>query len=117
MRRSSPETARERTATRGRGALRLVATRKGDAMGVRRGEAGEEGLEDALAADLDGSFERLVLVFQDRLFGFAFRLSGRREDAEEIAQDAFVRAYRALSTYPPDRIRAIALRAWLYGSR
>ena len=77
-------------------------------------EPGERGLEASLASDLEGSFERLVRVYQDRLFAFALRLAGRREDAEEIAQDAFVRAYRALSTYPPERIRALALRAWLY---
>ncbi len=73
-----------------------------------------ENLEHALAADLDGTFERLVLDYQDRLFGFAFRLCASREDAEEIAQDAFVRAYRALKGYPPERIRGLALRAWLY---
>lgn len=83
-------------------------------MSAPRNQDGENGLEDALANDLDASFERLVRVFQDRLFGFAFRLTGRREDAEEIAQDAFVRAYRALGTYSPERIRAISLRAWLY---
>jgi RNA polymerase sigma-70 factor (ECF subfamily) len=97
-------------------ALRLVEP--GEAKTVRRrdgaGEAAAGELERALAEDLEGSFERLVRVYQDRLFAFALRLSGRREDAEEIAQDAFVRAYRALGTYPPDRIRALALRAWLY---
>jgi RNA polymerase sigma-70 factor (ECF subfamily) len=67
-----------------------------------------------LAADLDASFERLVRGFQDRLFSFAHRLCGNREDAEEVAQDSFVRAYRALKTYPADRIRSLALQAWLY---
>jgi len=71
-------------------------------------------LEAALAADLDGNFERMVRRFQDRLFSFARRLCGSREDAEEIAQDAFVRAYRALRTYPAERIRSLALQAWLY---
>ncbi|HYB53642.1 MAG TPA: sigma-70 family RNA polymerase sigma factor [Thermoanaerobaculia bacterium] len=71
-------------------------------------------LAAALAQDLDGSFERLVRHFQDRLFTFALRLTGSREDAEEVAQDAFVRAYRALSGYSPDRVRAMALKAWLY---
>jgi RNA polymerase sigma-70 factor (ECF subfamily) len=56
----------------------------------------------------------MVRAFQDRIFSFAYRLSGNREDAEEIAQDAFVRAYRALRTYPADRIRALSLQAWLY---
>jgi len=71
-------------------------------------------LVNGLAGDVDGTFERLVRVFQDRLYSFAHRLCGSREDAEEVAQDAFVRAYRALKSYPPERIRALALQAWLY---
>ena len=71
-------------------------------------------LEAALAEDLEGSFERLVREYQDRLYSFAHRLSGNPEDAEEIAQDAFVRAYRALKTYDAERIRALSLKAWLY---
>lgn len=85
----------------------------------QRGEASlgvtqDEALKSGLAKDLDGSFEELVTSYQDRLFSFALRLTGRREDAEEVAQDAFVRAYRALGGYPAERIRAMALRAWLY---
>jgi len=67
-----------------------------------------------LAADLDAAFEGMVRTFQDRLYSFAHRLCGNREDAEEVAQDAFVRAYRALKTYPAERIRALSLQAWLY---
>ncbi len=71
-------------------------------------------LESALAEDVDLHFERMVREYQDRLFGFALRLTNHREDAEEAVQDAFVRAYRALKTYPQGRIRAMALRPWLY---
>lgn len=71
-------------------------------------------LVDALADDLDGTFERLVRVFQDRLYAFAHRLCASREDAEEVVQDALVRAYRALKSYPAERVRALALQAWLY---
>ena len=71
-------------------------------------------LPERLAAGLDGAFEPMVLAYQRRLYAFALRLVGRPEDAEEIAQDALVRAYRALATYPPERIRALALRAWLF---
>ena len=74
----------------------------------------QDAIEAALARDLDGSFERMVHEYEDRLFSFAMRLSGNRADAEEIAQDAFVRAYRAMRTYPPERIRALSLKAWLY---
>lgn len=74
----------------------------------------ENTLLESLATDLDACFEDLVSQFQDRLFAFAYRITGNREDAEEVAQDAFVRAYRALQSYPAARIRSLALRAWLY---
>jgi len=65
-------------------------------------------------AGLDAAFESLVRVYQDRLFAFALRLCASRPDAEEIAQDAFVRAYQALASYPAERILALRLRPWLY---
>lgn len=74
----------------------------------------DEHLTAALAVDLDGTFEALVQAYQDRLYAFALRLTGSPRDAEEIAQDALVRAYRALRRYPPDRIAALRLRAWLF---
>jgi len=74
----------------------------------------EQSLSAHLAADLDGYFEHLVRTYQDRLYSFALRLTGSRQDAEESTQDAFVRAYRALHSYPEDRRRAMRLRPWLY---
>src|SRR5258708_12099571 len=74
----------------------------------------EQSLSAHLAADLDGHFEHLVRTYQDRLYSFALRLTGSRQDAEESTQDAFVRAYRALHSYPEDRRRAMRLRPWLY---
>jgi RNA polymerase sigma-70 factor (ECF subfamily) len=67
----------------------------------------------ALAHDLDGSFEALVLGHQDRVYSIALRMLGDPRDAEEAAQDAFVRAYRALAGYDATRIRELRLRAWL----
>ena len=52
-----------------------------------------------LARDLDGSFEQLVLEYQDPLYRFALRLTGCPADAEDAAQDAFVRAYRWLKSH------------------
>jgi RNA polymerase sigma-70 factor (ECF subfamily) len=71
-------------------------------------------LTAALARSLDGAFETLMRAYQHRIYGFALRLVGNPSDAEEIAQDAFVRAYRALATYPGERIRALRVRPWLY---
>ena len=56
-------------------------------------------LAAALADDLDGSFEALVLAHQDRLYSIALRVLGDPGDAEEAAQDALVRAYRAMAGY------------------
>jgi RNA polymerase sigma-70 factor (ECF subfamily) len=74
----------------------------------------DETLTRHLATDLDGTFEALVRTYQDRLYGFGLRLTGSPRDAEEIAQDAFVRAYRALARYPAERIATMKLRAWLF---
>ena len=73
----------------------------------------DDALTVGLATDLDGSFEGLVLAHQDRLYSIALRVLGNPADAEEAAQDAFVRAYRALAGYDASRIRELRLRAWL----
>lgn len=67
-----------------------------------------------LADDLEVHFEVLVRTFQDSLFGFTWRLTHSREDAEECTQDTFVRAYRALERYPAERRRELHVRPWLY---
>lgn len=59
-------------------------------------------------------FERLVHDHQDRIFALGFALTGNRHDAEEVAQDTFLRAYRALVEYTPDRVRELKQRAWLH---
>src|SRR5437763_12141305 len=60
------------------------------------------------------AFERLVLEHQDRIYALGLALTGNRHDAEEVAQDTFLRAYRALVTYSPDRVRELKQRAWLH---
>ena len=71
-------------------------------------------LPAALAADLDGAFPDLVHMLQDDVFSGALRMTGNRADAEDIAQEAFVRAYRALSGYPAARIRDLQVRGWVW---
>src|SRR5881296_106400 len=62
----------------------------------------------------DRVFERLVRDNQDRIYAVSLALTGNRHDAEEVAQDTFLRAYKALMTYPPDRIRDLKQKAWLH---
>jgi len=73
----------------------------------------DDTLPAALAIDLDAAFERLVRSHQDRLYSIALRVLGDPRDAEEVTQDALVRAYRAIAGYEPRRIRELQLRPWL----
>lgn len=70
-------------------------------------------LATQLSRDLEGAFPALVAGHQDRLYTIALRLLGDRRDAEEVAQDALVRAFRAMAGYPRERIAALRLRPWL----
>jgi len=66
-----------------------------------------------LSVDLDRAFPAVVADHANRLYTIALRLLGDPRDAEEVAQDALVRAYRAIAGYPPDRTRELRLRPWL----
>jgi RNA polymerase sigma-70 factor (ECF subfamily) len=60
------------------------------------------------------NFEHIVDDYQRRLYGFALRMTGNREDAEEIVQDAFVRAFRAIGKMTPEQRAELRLQPWLY---
>lgn len=48
-------------------------------------------------------FDALLKEHHPRVYRFAYRLTGSRLDAEDLAQDAFVRAHRAFDKYDPTR--------------
>ena len=70
-------------------------------------------LTERLATDLDGAFGDFVRAHQDLVFGVALRVVSDRASAEDVAQEAFVKAYRALKRYPVERSRALQARPWL----
>ncbi|HET9853292.1 MAG TPA: RNA polymerase sigma factor [Candidatus Limnocylindrales bacterium] len=70
-------------------------------------------LATRLSRDLEAAFPDLVTGHQHRLYTIALRLLGDRRDAEEVAQDALVRAFRAMAGYPRDRTATLRLRPWL----
>lgn len=74
----------------------------------------DETLAAALARDLNAGFESLACAWQDRLFAFALRMTGSPNDAEELAQETLVHAWRALSDYAPERRRTLRIRPWLF---
>lgn len=66
-----------------------------------------------LAQDLDAWFPVFLVHHQDLVYGIALRSTKRPADAEDLAQDTFIRAYRALLTYDSGRIRDLHARGWL----
>jgi len=56
------------------------------------------------------AFRRLVETYQDRLFGLVFSLAQNREQAEDLTQEIFVKAYFALSSFEGQS----AFYTWLY---
>ncbi len=57
-----------------------------------------------------GAFEAIVDRYQGRLLGFCRQMLGSTEDAEDVLQEVFVNAYRAMLGDE----REINLRPWLY---
>jgi RNA polymerase sigma factor (sigma-70 family) len=57
-----------------------------------------------------GAFEMIVDRYQGRLLGFCRQMLGSTEDAEDVLQEVFVNAYRAMLADE----REINLRPWLY---
>ena len=56
------------------------------------------------------AFDELVLRYQDRIFRLAMHMLHDREDAYDVAQECFVKAYRGLATFRGEA----AFSTWLY---
>lgn len=66
-----------------------------------------------LADDLDAAFPEFLAHHQDLAYAVAMRMTRHPADAEDLAQEAFIRAYRALAGYEPQRRRELHARGWL----
>ncbi len=55
------------------------------------------------------AFTELVLRYQDRIFNLAYRMVCRREEAEDIAQETFLHAWRAKASFRGERFSS-----WIY---
>jgi len=74
----------------------LTASTKGP------GDSGEVTDEDLVVQAAGGNtdaFETLVARYQDRVFNTLSRMSSSAEEAEDLAQETFLKAYRALGSF------------------
>ncbi len=75
----------------------------------------EENLAVAVHRKEPGAFERLIERFERSLFNFAHGMLQNPFDAQEVVQDAMMRAHKALTRqYDEERCAALALRPWLF---
>lgn len=66
-------------------------------------------VERAQAGDLE-AFDALVRRYQERIYGLVYHMTAHHENAADLAQEAFVRAYRALPGFKRDS----SFFTWLY---
>jgi len=71
-------------------------------------------LSAALAANLDAAYPEVVRALQGQVFSTARQLLGNRHDAEDAAQETFVRVYRALSRFSTERILDLRIRSYVW---
>jgi RNA polymerase sigma-70 factor (ECF subfamily) len=70
----------------------------------------DEELVEACQAGEASAFDVLVARWEDRIRGAAFRFLGSEEEARDVAQEAFLKAYRALDGFK----REARFSSWLY---
>jgi RNA polymerase sigma-70 factor (ECF subfamily) len=70
----------------------------------------DEELVEACQAGEASAFDVLVGRWEDRIRGAAFRFLGSDEEARDVAQETFLKAYRALSRFK----REARFSSWLY---
>lgn len=93
-----------RRPNRGRGAFSLS---HGGAACVSPG-VDEAALVEGLRRGEMAAFDRCYALYEKRVFSFLLRLSGRRDTAEDLAQEAWIKLAKAAPTIRPDT-RLVAL--------
>ena len=78
---------------------------------MREAPGDDRALVERLRTGEPRAFEELVRVYQHRVFGVAVRMLGRRADAEDVAQEVFLRVYRSIGDFRGEA----RLSTWLYG--
>ena len=76
---------------------------------VRTAWTDEELVARSIAGDTE-SFDQLILRWERPIYALAYRTIGREEDARDIVQDTFLRAYRALPGFKGQA----KFSSWLY---
>jgi len=81
------------------------------------GRQGQEGESDEVlvkafiaGSNAEHAFDRLVIKHKDRIFNLCYRFIGIYEEADDCAQETFLKAYRSLKNFRFDS----SFSTWLY---
>ncbi|MCP2520438.1 RNA polymerase sigma factor [SCandidatus Aminicenantes bacterium Aminicenantia_JdfR_composite] len=55
-------------------------------------------IENAKKGDVQ-SFEKLILPYRKKMLNFAYRFLGNREDAKDVAQEVFLKAFKYIKSF------------------
>jgi RNA polymerase sigma-70 factor (ECF subfamily) len=63
-----------------------------------------------LVARDESAFNELVITYERRVYGLVFRMLGRRDEAEDLAQEVFVQVFKAIDQFRGES----KLSTWIY---
>jgi RNA polymerase sigma-70 factor (ECF subfamily) len=64
--------------------------------------SGEAKLVERCLSGDDAAWETIVTTYTRRIYNVAYRYTGRRDEAEDLTQEIFIRVYQNLKAYRPD---------------
>jgi RNA polymerase sigma-70 factor (ECF subfamily) len=73
-------------------------------------EPGDRALVEAARSGDLGAFDELVRRHQERIYGLVYHMTSNHEDANDLAQEAFVKAWKALKNFKGDS----SFYTWVY---
>jgi len=64
------------------------------------------------------AFEQLLMDYQNRVFSYCYQLTGNHDNAQDLAQDVFIQAFKSLDSFRREAdfgtwLRRIALNKWI----
>lgn len=93
----------------------------GSSVAIEAGSSKKETVQKLLDRCRQGdvsAFEKLVLMYQQQVFALSMQLTGHPDDAQDLAQETFIRAYHYLSQFRGDAdfgtyLHRITVNLWL----
>jgi RNA polymerase sigma-70 factor (ECF subfamily) len=73
-------------------------------------DEGDAALVARLVAREEAAFNQLVLLYERRVFALVYRMIGRRDEAEDLAQEVFVQVFKAIDQFRGDS----KLSTWIF---